>query len=551
MTTPVFSAVDDDLLRAIGAEPEHLLEPEAQVYTNRDLDMASAKLVGFDMDYTLAIYNKQPMEQLQYDLTVERLVTKAGYPEEIRELRYDPTFIVRGLLVDKRAGHLIKMDTHGRVGRVFHGRTRLTKEQVQAFYQNLRIKPSSTTFASVDTLFSMPEACLYANLVDFFTKRFHEKKSTAPIALPPNMVRASAEAAQDLSFAAQETSLLSVINTWKLFDDVRTAIDDIHRDGSLKSIIMADLPRYFVVDDKLPLTLHKLRSAGKKLFLLTNSYWTYTQAVMSHLLDGRLKEYASWRQYFDVVIVGGRKPRFFTDRDPFLEIAPLENTEQVIGEVTSERFERGRVYQGGNIETFERMTQARGEEILYVGDHIFGDILRSRKDSRWRTCLIVEELAEELRGTIENRLLLERLTAIDEQRHEYDDAISQQRALLSEIDAAIDAHKLPEALHKKAEDTSKRLKKDIDVAKRALRALDREVHEIQDTLDKSFNVHWGRLLKSNNELSRFGAQVALYACTYTSRVSNFIAYSPVHFFRAPRELMSHDRVMSRASSTQD
>jgi 5'-nucleotidase len=534
--------VDEDLLRAIGAEEEHLLEPENQVYTNRDLDMSNTKLVGFDMDYTLAIYNKLPMEQLQYDLTLDRLVTRGGYPEEIRELKYDPTFIVRGLLVDKRAGHLIKMDTHGRVGRVFHGRTRLAPDQVRAYYANMRIKPSSTTFASVDTLFSMPEACLYANLVDLFTRRFQEKKSTAPIALPPNMVRASAAAAADLSFAAQETSQLSVINTWKLFDDVRNAIDDIHRDGSLKSIIMADLSRYFVVDEKLPLTLHKLRSAGKKLFLLTNSHWLYTQAVMSHLLDGRLKEYASWRQYFDVVIVGGRKPRFFTDRDPFLEVAPIEGSEQVVGEVTSERFERGRVYQGGNIETFERMTQARGEEILYVGDHIFGDILRSRKDSRWRTCLIVEELQEELRGTLDNRGFIERLTAIDEERHRMDDAISQQRALLTEIDQAIADKKLTDELHRKAEDTSKRLKKEIDVAKRALRALDREAHEIQDTLDKSFNTHWGRLLKSNNELSRFGAQVSLYACTYTSRVSNFIAYSPVHFFRAPRELMSHDRV---------
>jgi hypothetical protein len=41
-------------------------------------------------------------------------------------------------------------------------------------------------------------------------------------------------------------------------------------------------------------------------------------------------------------------------------------------------------------------------------------------------------------------------------------------------------------------------------------------------------------------LSRFGAQVELYACTYTSRVTNFRHYSPMHFFRAPRESMSHD-----------
>jgi HAD superfamily 5'-nucleotidase-like hydrolase len=539
---PTFTPIDDDILKALGTQQERLLEPERQVYTNRDLNMATTKLVGFDMDYTLAIYNKQPMEQLQYDLTLERLITRAGYPEEIRALKYDPTFIVRGLLVDKRTGHLVKMDTHGRVGRVFHGKRRLDFAEVDATYRASKIKPSSATFASVDTLFSMPEACLYANLVEFFEERYAAGKSTAPIAIPQNMLRAAQAAARDQSYAAAETSLLGDINTWKLFDDVRNAIDDIHRDGTLKAIIMADLPKYFVPDEKLPLTLHKLRSAGKKLFLLTNSYWVYTQAVMSFLLDGRLKEYASWRQYFDVVVVGARKPRFFTDRDPFLEVAPIEGTEQVLGEITTDKLDRSKVYQGGNIEQFERMTGATGEEILYVGDHIFGDILKSRKDSRWRTCLIVEELEEEIRGSTSGRGMIERLTVLDEERHRLDDTISQQRALLSEIEDALSAGRVPEALVKKGEENAKRLKKEIDIAKRALRAFDTEAQEIQDTLDKHFNVFWGRLLKSNNELSRFGAQVSLYACTYTSRVSNFLAYSPVHFFRAPRELMSHDRV---------
>jgi len=110
-------------------------------------------MVGFDMDYTLAIYKKQPMEQLQYDLTVERLITRGGYPEEIRQLKYDPTFIVRGLILDKRNGHLIKMDTHGRVGRVFHGRRRLSADEIREHYKNAKIRLSSTSFASIDKLF--------------------------------------------------------------------------------------------------------------------------------------------------------------------------------------------------------------------------------------------------------------------------------------------------------------------------------------------------------------------------------------------------------------
>lgn len=538
---PVFTPIAKELLSIIEADGNERLHPAEAVYTNRDLDLSQIKLVGFDMDYTLAIYKKQPMEQLQYDLTVERLIQRAGYPEEIRKLLYDPGFIVRGLILDKRNGHLIKMDTHGRVGRVFHGRRRLPPEEIKETYRNAKIRLSSTSFASVDTLFSMPEACLYANLVEHFESLHREGNGTAPIALPKN---------------GESAPLLGNVNTWKLFDDVRTAIDDIHRDGTLKNIIMADLPTYFVVDEDLPLTLHKLRSAGKRLFLLTNSYWVFTQKVMSYLLDGldehgvpragRLKEYASWRQYFDIVSVGGKKPRFFTDRDPFLEVAPVEGQEQVIGEVQAERFDRSRIYQGGNIEAFERMAQAQGEEILYVGDHIFGDILRSKKDSRWRTCLIVEELEDEIKGSITGDNMIDRLTKLDEKRHKLDDAIAQQRALLTQVEHALEqahdaaASSLPADVVKQLEDAAKKLKKEIDVAKRHLRSLDHEAQEIQDTLDKHFNPWWGRLLKSNNELSRFGAQIELYACTYTSKVSNFLRYSPVHFFRAPRELMSHD-----------
>ena len=39
---------------------------------------------------------------------------------------------------------------------------------------------------------------------------------------------------------------------------------------------------------------------------------------------------------------------------------------------------------------------ALGREVIYVGDHIFGDILRSKKENGWKTFLVVPELAKEL-----------------------------------------------------------------------------------------------------------------------------------------------------------
>lgn len=38
----------------------------------------------------------------------------------------------------------------------------------------------------------------------------------------------------------------------------------------------------------------------------------------------------------------------------------------------------------------------KGKEILYVGDHIFGDILKSKKRQGWKTFLVVPELIKEL-----------------------------------------------------------------------------------------------------------------------------------------------------------
>ena len=57
-----------------------------------------------------------------------------------------------------------------------------------------------------------------------------------------------------------------------------------------------------------------------------------------------------------------------------------------------------------------------------------------------------------------------------------------------------------------------------------------------------FNPHWGPLFREGYEVSKFGEQVEAYACVYTSRVSNFRFYSPMQYFRGPRDRMPHERV---------
>lgn len=42
------------------------------------------------------------------------------------------------------------------------------------------------------------------------------------------------------------------------------------------------------------------------------------------------------------------------------------------------------------------LLDVKGKDILYVGDHIFGDILKSKKRQGWKTFLVVPELTKEL-----------------------------------------------------------------------------------------------------------------------------------------------------------
>ena len=73
-----------------------------------------------------------------------------------------------------------------------------------------------------------------------------------------------------------------------------------------------------------------------------------------------------------------------------------------------------------------------------------------------------------------------------------------------------------------------------------LRAIIEEASKLSQKVDGGVHRHWGPLFKTGVEVSRFGDQVEEYACLYTSRVSNFVNYSPLQYFRSPRARMPHE-----------
>ena len=479
-----------------GKEEPTRIPRTRRVFVNRNLKMSSIDWVGFDMDYTLAIYNQAEMDKLSIEATLAKLALR-GYPSDIARIDYKLDFPIRCLLIDKRFGHVLKMDRFKVVQKGYHGLRELSKDEIRALYQSKKIRPTTARYHWIDTLYALSEATLYVGIVEAL-----EHKGIA------------------VDFA-------------QLFTDIRECIDEAHRDGTILDRVQADLPRFVDRDPALAQTLHKLRSAGKKLFLLTNSRWPFTEKMMTHLLGGAMPEYPSFRHYFDVVIVAAQKPAFFQERRPLMQ-------HDTSGEVRPAvlPLERGVIYEGGNLHDLERALQVTGDRILYVGDHIYGDVLRAKKETAWRTAMIIQEMEAEVRAHEGCREEHKKSAELEAKREELEDQLRYYQQRYKELTRRLEDG--ANGATPQIEVDRSRVKRAVERVRGLLRAVDAEASQIEREIDRRFHPYWGSLLKESSETSSFGDQVEEYACIYTSRVSNLLAYSPLQYFRSPRDLLPHE-----------
>jgi 5'-nucleotidase len=469
----------------LGLNWQDLFNPSLAIHANRELNMSKISLVGFDMDYTLAVYKKRPMEFWQYQLAREYLINNMGYSINLTKSNYDANLVIRGLVIDKHLGTILKVDDQNHVWRASFGKKPMSAEQIAHIYGSKRIKISDSRFYSLDTFFSIPEACLFIDTI-------LSLDPLNPSALP------------------------------QIFADIRNAMDTIHSNGSLKTIIGDRIEEFIEQDGGIEQAVRKLRKEGKKTFLLTNSRFDYTNTVLNFVFHGDENAKKSWLDLFDWIIVEAEKPKFFTEQKPFLSHMIHEG-----------RPESKTILVGGNIHDFQRMCGVAGPEVLYVGDHIYGDVLRSKKESLWRTCLIVKELNFEIRKSLELKNDFNVLHQIHHEQAQTDNRLLRLRTLLTMLQNQPD---------KDEEQTGfiEELKREIRRSTSLLRELKERYTKLNHDLEHNFHPVWGRLFREEQELSRFGAQVRQYACIYTDHVKNFLHYGANHTFFAKKMQMSHE-----------
>lgn len=462
-----------------------------RIYTNRTLNLRNVKAVGFDMDYTLIHYDMEEWERLAYGYALRSLADEGW---EVEGLEFDPSMATRGLVLDIELGNLLKANRFGFIKQACHGTTPLEYDEIRQTYARSMVDLAEPRWVFLNTLFSISEANLYLQLVDKADAR----------GLP-----------EDISdFGA-------------LYRKVRATLDAAHLEGSLKRDILADPERYVTLDEECVLTLRDFRAAGKKVLLITNSEWTYTRGIMTYAFDRFLPAGQTWRDLFDVVIVDARKPSFFTQRNPLYEVA----TEEGLLRPVPPRVEPGKYYSGGDARVVEEWLGVNGEEVLYVGDHIFSDVHVSKNLQRWRTALVLRELEEEVVAIEEHDASRSRLRELMTAKEALEEEESQLRVQRLRLEQGYG----PEPDLDRAE-----LERRLSEVRSEMEAVDVDIRPLAEEAARQSHPRWGPLLRTGNDKSHLARQVERYADVYTSRVANFGRHGPYAYLRSARGSLPHD-----------
>lgn len=451
------------------------------VFVNRILNMKKIKYIGLDMDHTLIRYKTENFEALVYDLVIDELIKNKNYPAAIKNFEFCFQDAIRGLVIDSKNGNILKLSRFGAIRQSYHGTKKIDYTEQKRFYRSIYVDLSDPNYMVIDTSFSIAFCVLYAQLVDFKDERFLELPSYNVIAM-----------------------------------DVLSSVDKVHADGSLKKIISRDLDNFVIKEQAIVDGLKRLVRHGKTIFILTNSEYYYTKLLLDYAINPYLSDGETWQHLFKYVITLSNKPRFFYDNARFLRINPDDGCmKNITGKITPG------IYQGGHATKFTDDLALKGDEILYIGDHIYGDILRLKKDCNWRTALVVEELGKEiasqkkalpiekeiiasmaLKKTVELEYIKSYTQAIDEQTNRYDSNLEELQKQLTSIDQTITKLLLEQQSY--------------------------------------YNPKWERIFRAGAEESYFAYQVERYACIYMEKLSDLLEYSPLFYFRANRRLLAHD-----------
>ncbi|KAM5143560.1 LOW QUALITY PROTEIN: 5'-nucleotidase domain-containing protein 4 [Callospermophilus lateralis] len=306
--------------------------------------------------------------------------------------------------------------------------------------------------------------------------------------------------------------------SFSLFQDVTEAMNNVHQSA------------------RILVLLGKIKEVGK-VFLATSGSYQYTDgsAITTYLFAaGEAEDPARpWRSYFEIV-VDTQKPCFFAEgmvlRQVSMIMAGAEDSAKLLVGTYTGPPQHCAAHSGGSDVVCE-VLGVRGKDILYIGDHISGDIVKSKKQQGWRTCLVVPELSRELGICAREKERSEQLKSLDTHLL-ICTSLSQptQHGLTNVHTPSLHLHWMPVGI---------------------LAPPQQPGRWTQAWVLKEERGTMGSLFHSGFRPTLFSGQLMGYAHFYTATCLNVLRFPLNWLFRAVPELMPYETIMEQEQASLD
>uniref|UniRef100_A0A6B2L3F0 Uncharacterized protein n=1 Tax=Arcella intermedia TaxID=1963864 RepID=A0A6B2L3F0_9EUKA len=302
------------------------------------------------------------MTHMLYRCCTLYLVEKLGYQKELFEERpYDPSFLLRGIVLDKNNACFLHINHERKVVAAVHGTKRiLTAQEIEKLYKNepvAFIGVSNERYWGCTSYFEIPYLYTFAVLVDWYDSHSNEKD---PMSSYENYqtINRHIFGCIEFIYGNHESWFFKEMNenTGKYIEsrlNIRKYLEDLKKNTSTK------------------------------VLLLTNSSYSYASLLLNYAFG------SDWDSVFDLKIYSASKPYFFVQEKPFYELGKGGPK----GSPTTSLHLNGN-YCAGNSKQLTAFFNTLKEKstICYFGDEVIGDILVPNQYAGWDTISIVEEL---------------------------------------------------------------------------------------------------------------------------------------------------------------
>lgn len=346
--------------------------------TKRNMDMfkfTDYDCIGFDMDNTLLRYNITNVVNLEYEMLARFMVEERGYSGKhlLKPLSDDDLdFMQRGLLLDFERGNILRVSPDGVIRRACHGMHLMTIDQIREIYPEQKWEATDAFCNDMLRVWNGP-----------LSERIRAMMDLSDI--PACLVFARAVDTLD-----EECGVSSY--KYNIWPDILDGLIRIFPKDKVDEGIFAPLkknPEKYLLKRSTE-TISWLREVKKKsvTFLVSGSSADFVSFTASYAFG------EDWRSLFDIVVCYAKKPGFFTDNRPFLDVVNNRETN-----VTCQKLKRGEIYSQGNwsglLEFFSCITGKINQQCLYIGDNLIQDIYVSNAFAHCDTLSVIEEQMSE------------------------------------------------------------------------------------------------------------------------------------------------------------